>query len=577
MTKIKNTKKGMAKKTLSMSLVVAMLATSNVPVWAAEFSDGTDAAVTSEAEAPAVDTADEFSDTETEAPAVVDETEVTTDAATATTEKSLYFDKAEIGTAVTFANDSVLKNSEGKVVSVFDYEWLVDGVQPADSSGAAMNCTGQVRLGGQNATSASVINAITSFTPQANQLGGKLTLKITGVKGTNEDFEGFTYETPAVTITAKDIKNVVDSIALKSGVKLEYDGKAKTLSADNVSVTLKNTATADELTASDFKFSYDGDNVNATENNKQVKVTATVDKAGYQGSYEFYVTIAQKSSVNYSAKDLTDKDKNDLSVNLKNTQYKYTGENINLITNVEDNFTLKSNISGNTLSSKAITSFAPVEGTLKNVGDSSAVKVAITKTGDKELNRNYATGVFNSNNGVGYTTAEKATVVARDLSTCTIDDISIGSITAGKITKTDIKNLLKISEGKENLSDSDTFMSNVDIEADFEAINKAKDGTTFPIVVKPIDTTKNIIGKKTINLYVAQNDINEATLKTKGGQLKTSISGNDGTVLNQNTEFAEECYQGGASIEKTADQLGTLIISGTNVVLKEGTDYKVGL
>ena len=40
MTKIKNTKKGMAKKTLSMSLVVAMLATSNVPVWAAEFSDG---------------------------------------------------------------------------------------------------------------------------------------------------------------------------------------------------------------------------------------------------------------------------------------------------------------------------------------------------------------------------------------------------------------------------------------------------------------------------------------------------------------------------------------------------------
>ena len=56
MTKIKNTKKGMAKKTLSMSLVVAMLATSNVPVWAAEFSDGTDAtAFTSEAEAPVVD------------------------------------------------------------------------------------------------------------------------------------------------------------------------------------------------------------------------------------------------------------------------------------------------------------------------------------------------------------------------------------------------------------------------------------------------------------------------------------------------------------------------------------------
>ena len=56
MTKIKNTKKGMAKKTLSMSLVVAMLATSNVPVWAAEFSDGTDVTTfTSEADTPVVD------------------------------------------------------------------------------------------------------------------------------------------------------------------------------------------------------------------------------------------------------------------------------------------------------------------------------------------------------------------------------------------------------------------------------------------------------------------------------------------------------------------------------------------
>ena len=42
MTKLKNTKKGMAKKALSVSLVAAMLATSNVPVWAAEdlFTDG---------------------------------------------------------------------------------------------------------------------------------------------------------------------------------------------------------------------------------------------------------------------------------------------------------------------------------------------------------------------------------------------------------------------------------------------------------------------------------------------------------------------------------------------------------
>ena len=67
MTKIKNTKKGMAKKTLSMSLVVAMLATSNVPVWAAEFSDGTDPAVATET--PAVET---FADETAETPVVED-------------------------------------------------------------------------------------------------------------------------------------------------------------------------------------------------------------------------------------------------------------------------------------------------------------------------------------------------------------------------------------------------------------------------------------------------------------------------------------------------------------------------
>ena len=75
MTKIKNTKKVMAKKTLSMSLVVAMLATSNVPVWAAEFSDGSDVAVTSEAAAPVAEDTEAFSDETVDAPVVDDAAE----------------------------------------------------------------------------------------------------------------------------------------------------------------------------------------------------------------------------------------------------------------------------------------------------------------------------------------------------------------------------------------------------------------------------------------------------------------------------------------------------------------------
>jgi len=96
MTKIKNTKKGMAKKTLSMSLVVAMLATSNVPVWAAEFSAGEGVTeFSSEAEAPVV-----------EAPAVDDTEGVITDSATASnTAQSVVF--YQNGQAV--QNEAVVK------------------------------------------------------------------------------------------------------------------------------------------------------------------------------------------------------------------------------------------------------------------------------------------------------------------------------------------------------------------------------------------------------------------------------------------------------------------------------------
>ena len=98
MTKIKNTKKGMAKKTLSMSLVVAMLATSNVPVWAAEFSDGSDVAVATEA--PAAETTTEFSDNVAETP-VVDNTEDTASA-------SIKVNEADISLDLTAAKSSIV-------------------------------------------------------------------------------------------------------------------------------------------------------------------------------------------------------------------------------------------------------------------------------------------------------------------------------------------------------------------------------------------------------------------------------------------------------------------------------------
>ena len=126
MTKIKNTKKGMAKKTLSMSLVVAMLATSNVPVWAAEFSDGTDAAVATEAPA----TTEEFSDNAAETPVVEETTEVPM-AQTVVESDDLSVD-VSVTESVQFTgkvnvSGSIKNKKTGDELTGYEYAWRVAG------------------------------------------------------------------------------------------------------------------------------------------------------------------------------------------------------------------------------------------------------------------------------------------------------------------------------------------------------------------------------------------------------------------------------------------------------------------
>ena len=148
MTKIKNTKKGMAKKTLSMSLVVAMLATSNVPVWAAEFSAGEDAVVTSDAETPAVDTADEFTDDASAQAAVVDEApaveDTSADVATAA-------DKT--GLAVTLVNEDG-KVALGNVANV--KATIQSGIASSFTSDKSWPSTGEKASGAETRTRARV-------------------------------------------------------------------------------------------------------------------------------------------------------------------------------------------------------------------------------------------------------------------------------------------------------------------------------------------------------------------------------------------------------------------------------------
>ena len=140
MTKIKNTKKGMAKKTLSMSLVVAMLATSNVPVWAAEFSDGSDDVAVA-TEAPAAETFSDDADTtnEVETPVATDEVEapVATDeveapVANTVVESNDLKINVSVSESATFAKDAVkvtgsILKKDGSSLTNFKYGWRVAG------------------------------------------------------------------------------------------------------------------------------------------------------------------------------------------------------------------------------------------------------------------------------------------------------------------------------------------------------------------------------------------------------------------------------------------------------------------
>ena len=163
----------MAKKTLSMSLVVAMLATSNVPVWAAEFSDGSDVAV--ETEAPvAEDTTDAFSDDVAEAP-VADDTDTVTQVATATEAPTL--ELANWKDSLKVKND--IKDGD-TVVTGFDYKVRIDGHEVVDTAAGEAHNGGT--YAGNNVSNLTNLNAALNNAKFAPSDAGK-TVSVEITKG----------------------------------------------------------------------------------------------------------------------------------------------------------------------------------------------------------------------------------------------------------------------------------------------------------------------------------------------------------------------------------------------------------
>ena len=279
MTKIKNTKKGMAKKTLSMSLVVAMLATSNVPVWAAEFSDGTDAAV--ETEAPAAET---FSDDA--APVVEDTTDTT--AAKATTNGTGFDITATDFTGVTNGG-IVWGNKVSTTVTVTKKDDNTDNV---NYYYVWKNNDGQIT------DEESFSNGKVEYTPDAAQSGKDITLFVYAKK---DNSVVWSWTSDSFRVQPKQLSDVINmkddntKLSLKSSFKKIYTGEAIVPTVDDINfANLANIKDANNnviFTASDFVIgSTEGDTVNVTT--KGVNVYLTTTKAGYAGSVVINYTIS---------------------------------------------------------------------------------------------------------------------------------------------------------------------------------------------------------------------------------------------------------------------------------------------
>ena len=453
MTKIKNTKKSMAKKTLSMSLVVAMLATSNVPVWAAEFSDGSDAAAVTSETAPAIDETTTFAD-EAEAPTVEDST-VDTAAATAV------------------SVDAKIKESGWKTAATVDLKGFTAGaLASTDKINYIWKVNGLEVASGTVAATATDLKALT-YTPAKGDCGGELQLSLSYTDPDNEDSDkNFTWESNKVTVSKHDISKDNITVTMKSAGPI-YDGKNHNDASEWVS-------NYEALVNAGYDVSVitDKDFVNA-DSHITAKVTPK-DTAYYQGE----VTSATAASIAKSA--ATDK----LKVEYVGSGYTYTGSEIAL---KASDFKLTDTLSGEVLdSSKYIDLSKSSNAKATNAGEYEAT----IKTKDLV---NYTIGAQDVKAG------NKWKIAKADLSKCTV---FLGEISE-KTTPVLASDLTKIT-----ISDGTHTLCDGTIPADFVIGNvQANTGSvgTYTATVQTKADSANFTGTTTAATFrVVRNALSNA-------------------------------------------------------------------
>ena len=554
MTKIKNTKKGMAKKTLSMSLVVAMLATSNVPVWAAEFSDGSDTAVATEAPA-----AEAFSD-EADATPVVDATadvNAANDATVSGNEYSVTYTPigflatgSSSGTQPTPIADNTMTWADGTLsttVSVTDNKIL---------TGAKVYATWKVdnvAVGGlATTTEGTFSNDIATITPTPYTVSSATANKTVSlyVYAVKDNQVVWSYTSDAITVNPKNTADVVKATA----TDVEYNGKIQqaTPTLNPVSGSLP----AELDGTDDYTIGYDenSDFVNVTD--KPITITLTPKSSAYKGSITTTYKINPKNLSTSNA--IAD----EMVATLKNTSYKFDGGNTN--TDV-----LKVKKEDITLVDKA-TKKIDLSDYLKvdkngyvNVTRDGKIELATPETG----NKNYTISGTAGTDDTKIQSTNVPEVAARDLSSVTV--------TIDPVQKTN--NKATLAADQVHFYDKDSkkelaLFNYVDIDIPNNAVEAGK--YTVTITPKATTSSSKLTGKTTAELSIFATDINTAVFKIGTNVKETTVSGSAGKKDTYNFNSIVKYYTG-EPVTFTTDEIGVPTVGTNSTPLIKDSDYEI--
>lgn len=313
MTQNKN-KKGIAKKALSISLVAAMLATSNVPVWASGFTaENFDAEAQVQAEGFEVEETTPAAENE-----AVDNAENSVDlqANDQGTEGDYKYDftitENGWGSRATASGKVYVRDGENETATDFEYEWYVDD-EPTGRKGVARKDDNY---------------KINAYKPTYEQYGKTLSLRVWAVASSGEylfDMEGLAkttigkFDVTGKTTVENELKiyNPQTDIEIKNEIgAVAYTGKD--MRADT-KFHVNPKFDGRELSIEDFDISYSsstGDYVNA---GARITVTATPKDDHFTG------TLTRT----YRIDPIPVEDKYiKVSFKTPSPSYEYTGENI---------------------------------------------------------------------------------------------------------------------------------------------------------------------------------------------------------------------------------------------------------